>query len=271
MKRSFWGGSALGALGLALACGTLSIPQERKLGEEVQREIQGQVVPLRDPTVRAYVANLGQALVQASGPQPFEYRFYVVEDDTINAFALPAGYIYLHTETVLKARNVSELAGVLAHEVGHVVKRHVAQNYNRQRATGIGHQILVIGAGIAGGGSAAGAANLLGGLAGVAYLNSFGREAELEADAFAVQVMPRAGYDPEGLVTFFATLAAEGGPRVPAFLSSHPTTGDRITATRRLIAAERLPPGLRVNDGGRLEIIQQRIRTLTGAGRSSRG
>lgn len=251
-----------------LACGTLSIPQERRLGEDANREIRSQVKLLRDRVVHDYVASLGGKIVAASGPQPFEYEFYVVEDDQINAFALPAGYIYVHTETILKARNVSELAGVVGHEVGHVARRHIAHNYNRQRNTGILHQVAVIGAGVAGGSAAAGAVNLLGGIAGVAYLNTFGREAEADADAFAVDVLPKAGYDPRGLVTFFDTLAREGGSGGPSFLSSHPAPKDRIQATSARIAAAHLPADLEVSDGGRLEIIQARIRLLVGEGGS---
>jgi predicted Zn-dependent protease len=252
-------------------CATLTVPQEKELGEEFSREIRREVTLLRDSLVTGYVERIGHDIVAAAGPQPFAYHFYVVDDDEINAFAAPAGHIYVHTETILMARNVSELAGVIAHEVGHVAKRHIAQNYNRQRNTGIAHQGAVIAAGVLGGSTAAGAANLGGALAGTAYLNKFGRDAERESDAFAVEVMPRAGYDPIGLVTFFKTLRSETGSGGASFLSSHPATDERIEETRRLIEA--LPPraGLRVDDSGRLEIIQQRIRLLTGAVRPRSG
>lgn len=249
---------------LLIGCATLTVDEERRLGEQVQQEVRAEVVLLRDRVVGDYVARIGAEIVSASGPQPFDYHFYVIEDDTINAFALPAGYIYVHTETILKARNVSEFAGVIAHEVGHVVKRHIAQNYNKQRAASIGHQVLVAGAGVLGGSSAAGAANLGGGLIGMAVLNSFGREAEAEADAFAVEILPRAGYDPSGLVSFFETLRRESGSEPPEFLSNHPTTSRRIEDTSALIAALPAQQGLRIEDGGRLEIIQRRIRLLTG-------
>jgi len=95
-------------------------------------------------------------------------------------------------------------------------------------------------------------------------LNSFGREAEAEADAFAVENMPRAGYDPTGIVTFFHTLMNDGGGGAPSFLSSHPATEDRVAETRALIAAGTDASGLKQDDGGRLEIIQRRIRLLTG-------
>lgn len=248
-----------------LACATLSVERERELGDEFAREIRREVVLVRDEVVLSYLDRMGREILAVAGPQPFEYRFNVVDDPDINAFAAPAGHIYMHTGTILQARNASELCGVLAHEIGHVARRHIANNYNRQRWTRVGQQAVVLGAGVLGGQNAAGAANLFGGLAAMSYLNTFGREAEREADAFAVKVMPRAGYDPEGLVTFFHTLKNQGGASPPAFLSSHPATDERIQNTRRMIAAQPLPPGLRSHDGGRFEIVQHRVRLLTGA------
>ena len=200
---------------------------------------------IQDEVIVSYVANLGHSLVRAAGPQPLEYRFYVVEDDSINAFAGPGGYIYVHTETILQSKNASELAGVLAHEVGHVVKRHVAQNYERSRSASVLHQATVVAADVLLGGVAGSVANLGGGLVAMGVLNSFGREAEREADQFAVEVMPIAGYHPEGLVNFFRTLEKEGGGSIPAFLSDHPTTSDRMQTTLALIQAQGLPPGLK--------------------------
>jgi predicted Zn-dependent protease len=241
----------------------LSVPQERQLAERFDREMKQQYRFVNDPVVDQYVDQIGHGLVSAAGPQPFSYQFTVVDDPEINAFTGPAGHVYVHTGTILAARNASELAGVIAHEVGHVVNRHVAENYGRQQAASIGRDVLVLGAGVLGGGTAAGAANVLGGLGLAAALNTFGREAEREADDFAVQVLPRAGFDPHGLPSFFETLIAEGGPSVPTFLASHPAPRERLATTRRAIATLALPPGLRVDDGGRLEIIQQRVRLLS--------
>ena len=84
-------------------------------------------------------------------------------------------------------------------------------------------------------------------------------------DDFAVLYLPRAGYDPSGLPTFFQTMMQEGGSRPPEFLSSHPSTESRLNDTRSAIANLDLPPGLRTNDGGKFEIIQRRVRLLTGA------
>jgi predicted Zn-dependent protease len=254
-------------LWLGVGCGTLSVSDEQDLGDRFEREVRREYRFVGDRVVNDYVARIGNDILRTLGPQPFDYSFQVVDHRDINAFAAPGGHIYVHTGTILKARDVSELAGVIAHEIGHVNKRHIAQNYEKQRAARVGQQAAVIGAGILGGGAAAGAANLATGLGLAAVLNSFGREAEREADDFAVHVLPQAGYDPRGLPSFFETLIREGGPKVPQFLSSHPAPADRLETTRAAIAAEALPPGLRTDDGGRLEIIQQRIELLTKANR----
>ncbi len=257
-------GVALCGLLAQTGCATLTLEEEEDLGHRLEREARSELLFLHDRVTEAYIRRLGERILDAAGPQPFDYRFYVVDDPEINAFAMPAGAIYVHTETILRARNMSELAGVLAHEIGHVVKRHIAENYNRARGAGMAQQAAVLGTGILAGGAAAGAANLLGGLTAMAVINSFGREAEREADAFAVEILPRAGIDPEGTVTFFQTLMAEEGSGVPTFLSNHPATVERIEQARAMIASQVLPPGLREDDGGRLEIIQRRIRLLTG-------
>ncbi len=249
---------------LAAACTTMSVTEERAMGQDAVRQVRQEVYEIRDPVVREYVRDIGDQILAATGPQPFEYRFYVVEDDTINAFALPGGHIFVHTGTILKARNVSELAGVIGHEIGHVALRHIAQNYNKYKAGSLGHQAAVLAGAIYGGQLGAQVADLAGGLAIASVLNSFGREAEREADDFALEMLPRANYDPHGLPTFFETLIRQGGPRPPEFLSSHPTTESRLQDTRNAINQMNLPPTLRVNDGGKLEIIQRRIRLLTG-------
>jgi predicted Zn-dependent protease len=152
----------------------------------------------------------------------------------------------------------------MGHEVGHVYHRHVAENYRRQRNTSIAQQIGVLGVGVLAGGAAAQAANLLTGLGAMAYINQFGRDAEREADAFAVEILPKAGYDPGGLVSFFGTLIKQYGDRGSSFLSSHPATQERIANTQALIRAQQLPANLRQDDDGKLEIVQHRIRLLTG-------
>src|SRR5262245_43826748 len=248
--------AALLVLGLALGCGTLSVPEEQALGRQMSSEIRRGVVFLPDRVVERYVRDIGEDILRAAGPQPFEYRFFVIEDDDINAFAAPAGYIYIHTQTILAASNVSELAGVIAPEIGHVTRRHIAQNYNRQRNIGIGTQAAVLAASIFGGGAAATAASLGGGLAATAYLNSFGRAAGPDARPRPVGTSPRAGCDPNGRVPASETTRQKSGDRPADSLSTHPATADRAKAAPKLIDAQPPVEHLKVHDNGRLEIIQ---------------
>lgn len=259
-------GACLAALGLALACVTPTPREEQQLGAQLHEQLRREAWLLQDPVVSRYLDGIGHRIAEAAGPSETGYRFFVVVDPEVNAFAAPGGNVYVHTGTLLAARNVGELAGVLAHEVGHVARRHVAQNMARRRAVNTARQIGVVAGAVAAGPAGASAASLLGGLASLAALNSFGREAERDADAFAVEVLPRAGYDPEGVVTFFQTLMRQSGETASgAFLSDHPATQERIDETRRAIDAVELPAALRSDDGGRLEIIQRRILLLTGA------
>jgi len=251
------------ALALAAGCAGLTPREEVVLGARMHERIRWERPLLEDRVVTQYLEAIARDVLRAAPDEAFGYRFSVIVDDEINAFAGPGGYVYVNTGTILRARDVSELAGVLAHEIGHVERRHVSQNVARQRAAGVARQVGVVAAGVAAGPAAASAASVLGGVAGLAALNSFGREAEREADAFAVEILPRAGYDPEGLLTFFETLEAETRGAPPAFLSSHPATAERIAQARRLVEAARGRDGLRRDDGGKLEIIQRRIRLLT--------
>jgi predicted Zn-dependent protease len=249
------------------ACGTLSVDQEKQLGHQAQREVRQQVTMMRDRVVVNYVRELGDALVSASDPSPFEFRFYVVEDPEINAFALPAGAIYIHTGVIMEAADASELAGVIAHEIAHVTQRHVAKLYNRNRNTGWAvNAVTLVVAILTGNPYIANAAQMGGAVAATAYTSDFGRDAERESDAEAVETLIRAGYDPNGLVTFFNTLLKEGGGGgTPQFLRSHPATAERIANVRAMIQAQQpLPSGLRRGDGGKLEIIQKRIELIEG-------
>ncbi len=108
------------SLAVLVGCSTLSITEEQELGVEAERQVREQFDMVRDRVIVKYVRDLGAKLVAAAGPSPYQFRFHVVEDNSINAFALPGGAIYVHTGTILKAEDASELAGVVAHEIGHV-------------------------------------------------------------------------------------------------------------------------------------------------------
>jgi predicted Zn-dependent protease len=208
--------------------------------------------------------DLGNELTKAAKPSPFRFNFYVVEDRSLNAFAIAGGSIYVHTGLILKAENASELAGVMAHEIGHATARHVAQSYTQNARIGFFAQFL----GFVGYILSGGRVNPMGatGLAGYAYAMQYSREYESEADSLGVETLVNAGWDPNGLPEFFEILQAESnkaGFAAPLFLRSHPFERDRAEATRKQIAAMGTLPELKQDDE-KLHTIQARIRSLMG-------
>jgi predicted Zn-dependent protease len=260
------------SLSLATACGTLSVEDEKKLGHQVQRQVRDQFTLMRDRVVVNYIRDLGEGLVSSARPSPFDFRFFVVEDPGLNAFAVPGGAIYINTGLISEADDVSELIGVVAHEMGHVTARHVAENYNRQRATGVVAQVLTLAIAILTGSSiGAQGGQVATGLAAQAYLATYTRDAEREADRLAIETMVRGGWDPNGMNRMFLKLMEQsaGGFRAPQLLSSHPATAERMENVNSEIAKYGELPRLRSTDGGRLEIIQKRIRLIVGTDEGS--
>jgi predicted Zn-dependent protease len=250
------------------ACAHLPPEREQALGHEFHRVLSREQPLLRDPIVHRYVEEIGHRLVRAAGLDPSAHRFHVVLHPGLNAFAAPGGFIYLHTGALLAAHDVSEVAGVLAHEIGHVAGRDVAENWERRQDAARARRVGVVAAGLTAGPLGAGAAGLLGGLGGLAWLNSFSRADERAADDFAVEILPGAGYDPRGLPSFFETLLRGDPIGAPEFLSSHPDTAERVTRSLEKIAEADVAAPIRADDGGRLQIIQRRIELLTRVGPS---
>ncbi len=249
------------------ACAPLTVQEEKQLGREAQRQIRSELQLLRDPVTVNYVRALGARLVDAAAPSPFEFRFYVVEDADLNAFAVPGGAIYVNTGLILAVSSAGELAGVLAHEIGHVTARHVAQMARRGRNTGVIAQVMtLLIAVVTGSQVGAQAGGVVTGMAAQAYMSTYTQDAERESDALAVDTMIRAGFDPNAMITMFEKLQreSEGKPHMPQLLSSHPATRERIAAARGAISQRRGLAGLRRDDGGRLEIIQQRLELIIG-------
>nr|WP_315251395.1 M48 family metalloprotease [uncultured Duganella sp.] len=215
----------------------LSPLMERKIGEEIMRDIRRDRDYLDDGPILEYMNTFGNALVDARpgarGEAKYDYFFFVVRDNQLNAFALPGGFIAVHSQLLLQAQNESELASVLGHEIGHVVQRHIARSIGQQKQDALiplAAMILAALASRAGGDAAMGV--FLGGqgLAIQRQLN-FGREAEREADRIGLQIMGEAGFDTSGMVAFFQQMQASTknySDLVPAWLLTHPLPAERI-------------------------------------------
>lgn len=200
---------------------------EGRLGEQVAAQLAGGAPLCGEPALLRAVERLAGDLARGSGLEPAAFRLVIVDDSLVNAFALPGGTIVLFRGLIERAQTPEELAGVLAHEMQHVVLRHSTQALLRELPV----RLLI--AGLTGDAPAVGQA-----LHAAASLRSlhFSREAEREADRAAVAMLAAAGADPRGLVSFLARLEGDDAG-LPAYLSTHPPTRERIAALEALAAA----------------------------------
>ena len=203
--------------------------QDIKMGQEYAQQIETQTQVINDPALNAYVNRIGQRLVNALEAQKFPFTFKVVNDPSINAFALPGGPMYVHTGLIAAADNEAQIAGVLGHEMGHVILRHGTNQASKAN-------VIQIPAMIAGGlfdkGGMMGSLAQMGiGLGANSVLMKFSRSAETDADLFGARLVHNAGYNPVELARFFEKLEAETGKgsAMTQFFSDHPNPGNRIT------------------------------------------
>ena len=204
--------------------------QDVELGREYAQQVEKQMRVVPNKELNDYVNRVGMRLVRQGQLDDYPYYFKVVQDDSINAFALPGGPMYIHTGLIKAAENEAQLAGVLAHELAHVVLRHGTHQATKSQFVQLG-AILVGGAASRGGGLTGALAQLGVGLGANSYLLSFSRGMEAEADLLGAHTMAKAGYNPVELARFFEKLEAQGGNQnslVARFLSDHPSPGNRI-------------------------------------------
>lgn len=253
MKRSI--GAILGLILATLAAAQklreyhpgfnlFSTDQDIQLGKEAKAEVEKTKPIVHDPRLDAYINGLGRQLNQSSKTGKFPFSFEVVNDRSINAFALPGGPVFIHTATITAAQNEAQLAGVLAHEMSHVALRHGTHEASKAQA-------LQIFAGVAGSVAGSGMLGSLAkagiGLGANSVLLHYSRSAEAEADYNGAQVMHDVGYDPHEMANFFQGLETKGSEGTMAqFLSDHPTPGNRVKAVDQEVKL--LPPKQYVSD-----------------------
>lgn len=256
------------ALAVALAVVTACVPsfahaiglaEERDLGARFALEARVQLPLVRAPAVTGYLRDVGGRLIARLENQRFPYRFYLVRDQNMNAFAVPGGYVYVHSGLVLGVASEAELAGVLAHELVHVASHHAVRQQEKTAlityGTLLGMFLSIVHPALGAGALAAGTAAQL----------KYQREFEQEADTIGIGLMAPAGFDPAGMPTFLRRVLREqrlNPARVPPYFLSHPLTEDRVAALE-----QRLPslarPASRPNGDLRLAAAQATIRALT--------
>ena len=228
--------------GLSFSCATdyvtgkktfslISESQEIAIGKEADPAIQAEYGIYDDPALTAYVDSIGQSIVRVSHRPNLQYTFRIVDSPIVNAFALPGGWVYFTRGILAHFNSEAELAGVMGHEIGHVVARHGAEQMSKA-------QLASIGLGI--GSLVSEKFNQWSGLAetglGLIFL-SYGRNQESESDRLGVEYSTKLGYDAHKMAEFFKTIGRisdQGGQRIPTFLSTHPDPGDREANVHQL-------------------------------------
>lgn len=255
---------SLGTAGSA----TLSPLEEQKLGAQLMTQVRADPTFLSDPELTEYLNRLGYSLVSRANTHTYNFFFFPIRDETLNAFALPGGFIAVHTGTIIAAHTESELAGVMGHEIGHVTQRHIARMIEGQKsnlAITIGSVLLAILAARAGGNSGGHAAAAIAMGSQAAMIQSqlnYSQDAEREADRVGLQTLYAAGFDPQGMEGFFSRLQSSNRfyeSAAPAYLSTHPLTVERMAdmdnRTRSL-------PTRMHRDSDEFRLMQVRARVL---------
>lgn len=244
----------------------LSMEEEYQIGRMIVRGLRDQDQILEDPEVAEYIRSIGSRLSSQAHDGSQRFNFFVVKENTINAFALPGGYIGVNSGLLLQTKNESELAGVLAHEIAHVSQRHIARSIAAQSRSSLVSTAAMLAAiliGAAGGGDAA--------MAGVAAAQSlaiqqkisFTRANETEADRVGLGILARSGFDPNGMPTFFETMSRYAGgseTNIPEMLRTHPVTSTRIAETKERAAQLEVQPE---PDSMSYALTRERLRVLS--------
>jgi len=241
---------------LGSSANALISPQEAQdYGASMLRQMRALDMVVDDPLLDDYINDLGFRLVAACAKPRDHFEFFVVKDETINAFAMPGGYIGVNSGLIAITRNEDELAGVMAHEIGHITQNHLQRAFEDSKKDAPLMALVLLGA------IAAGAAGRSAGDAPIAVLAggqgllaqkeiNFTRKDEIEADRAGIKTLANAGFDPNAMAAFFQhmedVLSTGAGGEVPSFLQDHPVTSDRIADAKAragaLIAAQKLRP-----------------------------
>ncbi|MBS1851659.1 MAG: M48 family metalloprotease [Acidobacteria bacterium] len=236
-----------------------SAQEENQAGQQAAADVAKQLplLPESDPVTK-YVQKLGQDLVAHAPGEKWAYTFRVVNQKEINAFALPGGPIFVNVGTIQAADNEAQLAGVMAHEISHVVQRHGTRAASKQMAAQLPLAIL---GGVMGKGALSQMAQLGISFGVGSYFLKNSRSAESEADLLGTDIMYDAGFDPRQMAVFFAKLEEEGGSRGPQFLSDHPNPGNRAQAVSKEVSTLPRKSSYR-GDSAEFKQIKQRVASL---------
>ena len=252
--------TAVVSLAVAAGC-SISPEQERQLGAADAAQIDSQLPLIRDTTIDRFVTALGESMAKRTSRADLDWHFSVVNSPDVNAFAVPGGFIYVNRGAIEQADRLDELAGVMGHEIGHVVRRHSVKQIEQAQKRDVGLVVLC---------TLTIACRTIGGRAVIrvgvdAQSAHYSQHDEAEADSEGVVNTTRAGIDPEGLPSFFQKLLdkrAQQPTAFESFFSTHPTDQSRVAATRKQIATVSVPGKDLVRDTPEFHAIQALLKTM---------
>ena len=250
------------ALACTLAACGVSTQQEVQMGQEYAQQINAQLPIVQDPELNRYINVLGDSIARLTSRGDLDWHFFIVDSKEVNAFAVPGGFIYLNRGLIERSSNIMEVAGVLGHEIGHVVQRHTVKQMEKEQGANIGITLACVLTSVCNSQAAGALINVAGG----AVFARFSRQDELEADTEGLNNLVRARIHPQGLVTMFQKLIAERRSRpgaVESWFRTHPLEEDRITALQARInqipAAQLAPLG---RDSNNFHRFKARLQSL---------
>ncbi len=243
--------------------GSFSALEERRLGDEIMKEVRADKTYYEDAEATDYIRALGNRLALRGAESRQDFQFFLMQDRQINAFALPGGYVGVNTGLILAAQAESEVASVVSHEIAHVTQRHIARIIDQQKNSAVMSLAALAIAVLAARSNSdvSNAALALGQASAVQNLINFTRDHEREADRVGLQILEGAGYDPRAMAVFFerlqrATRLYEGG--APSYLRTHPMTFERIADIQNRL--ERLPYK-QVPDSVDFQLVRAKLRS----------
>lgn len=250
-----------------VASGEFSLSTEKKIGQQIMHEIRWREASyLDDPDVEVYLNQLGGRLTAVSADPGFGFQFFAINDPSINAFAMPGGFIGVHTGLILTAQSESELAGVLAHEISHVTQRHIARQVFQSKQMSMAAMLAMGLALLAARSSTQGAgAAMVTAQAGMASAQlAYSRDFEREADRIGFETLRKAGFDVRGMALFFQRLQAATRlyeNNATAYLRTHPLTSERLSDMQN---REQMLGYRQIPDSTDFLLVRARLRAMQG-------
>ncbi|MBL0717468.1 MAG: M48 family metalloprotease [Desulfosarcina sp.] len=222
--------------GILLPAQALSITagEEEDMGLNFMKMARRHFEFIEDPVIIKYINKIGDRVIATLPPQPFKYHFYMIHEDVYNAFAVPGGHVFINSGLFGAMEGEDELAGILAHEISHVLCRHISQRIARSSKIGMATfagMIAGILLGINGSGAAASAMTISSAAAGQSIMLAFSRENEMQADQIGLKLLSEAGYSGKGLLEMLKKIRDKtwfSSKEVPSYLMTHPAVEDRI-------------------------------------------